>query len=855
MSELHLRIQLSQGNSKHDTTSLFVMDGHAGNFEDQFRRMVVGNGINTVPVDSSVQSNHPTVRLPPASSYPVGPQQGPGLLYPSQNGYGQQAPPPKFQHAQSQRLYPTRGSYSPQHQPQAQQHPGNHHGQPPTFNQSRGGFHGAPNQRSNYASAGQRARHQQQVALDPNAFQRNNYGPPPRGRGAQHHLFNPHQARTQPFSSFNDQQQRKVSYLQAIAASEVSSVQMSEQERDEKNAFRLAVQQVCNDVCDADPDRLPRVSLECFGSFKSGFATAGSDMDLVIVVKDQSSTKASLSLLEDDLPRALERMLLKLGYGARLLTRTRVPIIKVCEKPEGSLLSKLRAEREKWDLLPNEQKYPHLHQNDEDGAGEAAVVVGVDEVTKKDIGSVNGDDSSQTKRASSRNQDQSQEQDSSSAAAIADTNLPNGDKLDPTTQTQATANAEANKPDQLRPKREDRTWIRERKAGPLDFPKTGVGIQTDINFFNPLGLHNTQLLYCYSLCDDRVQPMVLFVKAWAKRRKINSSYSGTLSSYGYVLMVLHYLANVVSPPVIPNLQSLSPPGKMSPPEPGVEVDGWHVSFWRNEEEILAAKQRGHLTPNREPVGSLLAGFFQYYSSQGGHPQFVWTQQALSLRTPGGILTKEEKGWTKAHTEEGEGKKIQHRYLFCIEDPFELDHNVARTVTHNGIVAIRDEFRRARRVLMVVGRGEAPVVDGQLFDELIQPDEFASIAHEPKADGWQQPYLNGAPNTPGTQSPTPHATRASNATGKTSSQTPTPPKSNALNVKDNNAFPTLCAASSTKPSGKRRSPQKRNPSEGEWSEISGDKAKAVLDEVKRKKDEAQAESTALGAAQAVLGDEW
>ena len=190
--------------------------------------------------------------------------------------------------------------------------------------------------------------------------------------------------------------------------------------------------------------------------------------------------------------------------------------------------------------------------------------------------------------------------------------------------------------------------------------------------------------------------MVLFVKAWAKTRKINSSYSGTLSSYGYVLMVLHYLVNIAQPPVLPNLQLRGKPfGNENAVSTSPEViDGWNVSFRRNEDEITAAAQRGQLTANREPLGSLLAGFFQYYSSLGGSIQFKWMQEVLSLRCAGGLLTKEEKGWVKAVTEEGEGKKIQHRYLFCIEDPFELNHNVARTVTHKGIVAIRDEFRRA-----------------------------------------------------------------------------------------------------------------------------------------------------------------
>jgi terminal uridylyltransferase len=41
-------------------------------------------------------------------------------------------------------------------------------------------------------------------------------------------------------------------------------------------------------------------------------------------------------------------------------------------------------------------------------------------------------------------------------------------------------------------------------------------------------------------------------------RKINSPYQGTLSSYGYVLMVIYFLVHVKNPAVLPNLQQMPP---------------------------------------------------------------------------------------------------------------------------------------------------------------------------------------------------------------------------------------------------------------------------------------------------------
>ncbi|KAH8912850.1 hypothetical protein BR93DRAFT_942613 [Coniochaeta sp. PMI_546] len=273
----------------------------------------------------------------------------------------------------------------------------------------------------------------------------------------------------------------------------------------------------------------------------------------------------------------------------------------------------------------------------------------------------------------------------------------------------------------------------------LEFPKTGAGVQCDVNFSAHLALHNTALLRCYSYTDPRVKPLILFVKHWAKVRGINNPYRGTLSSYGYVLMVLHYLVNVVQPFVCPNLQLLAPPDDPNMPPEYTVCKGYNVRFWRDEATIKRLASENQLNQNRDSLGYLLRGFFEYYAYNGtmssypGIRGFDWGRDTLSLRTPRGILSKLEKGWTGAKTvtevktvaappvvaPEGktlpvtkelpttqEVKEVRHRYLFALEDPFELDHNVARTVTHNGIVAIRDEFRRAWRIIKDVGRAEA-----------------------------------------------------------------------------------------------------------------------------------------------------
>ncbi|CAK7271289.1 hypothetical protein SEPCBS57363_004539 [Sporothrix epigloea] len=327
----------------------------------------------------------------------------------------------------------------------------------------------------------------------------------------------------------------------------------------------------------------------------------------------------------------------------------------------------------------------------------------------------------------------------------------------------------------------------------LEFPKKDAGVQCDINFSAHLALQNTALLRCYSHTDARVRPLVLFVKHWAKMRGINTAYRGTLSSYGYVLMMLHYLVNIAQPFVCPNLQQLgrsaetpgagtagdavTPSGDLKGDE-NIMLKGRDLRFWRDEEEIKSFAARGMITQNTDSIGHLLRGFFEYYAQSNfmstvPSKGFDWGRDVLSLRTPGGLRSKQEKGWTGARTvlevqnqgteplqppptptattvAEGivtqqstvtamtdkvatstatatpikvtELKEVKHRYLFAIEDPFELEHNVARTVTHSGIVAIRDEFRRAWRIVKNMGKvGGVGVVEENLLDDVTDID--------------------------------------------------------------------------------------------------------------------------------------
>lgn len=466
-------------------------------------------------------------------------------------------------------------------------------------------------------------------------------------------------------------------FLEAIALRELQK-QVSPKEMVTKENFRKKLERIVHlTLTDYAKDHVipftpNEVRLKTYGSLANGFAVAGSDMDLLLMFPKD---KGPLGSIEMESRRMLEKAFLNEGYGARLLTQTRVPIMRVCEHPNAELLTALKQKREEWEREETESK------------GKNASIKKLGEADDMKLPS-----------------DPSETSFSAAESFFAELDIDPASIELPPSPIQGHAH--------------------------LEF-KGDVGVQCDINFSNYVAIYNTALLRCYCKCDPRVREMVLAVKAWAKARKVNNPYHGTLSSYGYVIMVLHYLMNIAQPPVIPNLQQVAQKNraKKRPPPPPKMCEGMDVTFFDDEREISRMAKAGQATINREMLGSLLRGFFRYYADHRG---FHWTKNVISIRTAGGLMTKEMKSWTGARWD-GSEKTVRQRYLLAIEDPFEIHHNIARTVGHSGIVAIRDEFRRALDILnnvqSIPGAGwQWRNPDGTVGEDFYQPAEDRGDLH-------------------------------------------------------------------------------------------------------------------------------
>ncbi|KNC86500.1 hypothetical protein SARC_01371 [Sphaeroforma arctica JP610] len=199
----------------------------------------------------------------------------------------------------------------------------------------------------------------------------------------------------------------------------------------------------------------------------------------------------------------------------------------------------------------------------------------------------------------------------------------------------------------------------------IKFVHSPTGYECDICINNTLAVQNTTLLRLYALFDRRARELMLAVKWWAKRRGVNNSAGGTLSSYAYVIMTIHFLQHVK---VLPNLQD----ARLCRDNAAKHSDGAvFCEDLKRAERVLAYR-------NPSTIGELLMQFFNYYAFN-----FSISEQAVTIRA-----SQLRKKTYRPSTQ-------QRRWRITVEDPFENEHDLGSVVfDHQGMVEIVTEFTRA-----------------------------------------------------------------------------------------------------------------------------------------------------------------
>jgi DNA polymerase sigma len=261
-------------------------------------------------------------------------------------------------------------------------------------------------------------------------------------------------------------------------------------------------------------------------------------------------------------------------------------------------------------------------------------------------------------------------------------------------------------------------------------------IECDLSMHNPLAVLNTSLLRSYAEITPVTRVLAAIIKKWAKSRDINSPARHTLSSYGYIIMLLHFLTyhkrtgnGLVSPvaksdgdhnlrnqdssqatPILPNLQWMDPnwptlssgtPYREQASIPQTTMkhpmkDTFVNTYFykpksQNEKAILQMLFAGQDLS----LAILLASFFRYYAYEFDYKRHVVSLHSTASR---GVVEREVKaeldGWRN------------YSAALAIEDPFELDYDVAHVLRGGNYHRIRREFAMAYTKIADVASGRS-----------------------------------------------------------------------------------------------------------------------------------------------------
>ncbi|KAG2392491.1 hypothetical protein C9374_012743 [Naegleria lovaniensis] len=224
-------------------------------------------------------------------------------------------------------------------------------------------------------------------------------------------------------------------------------------------------------------------------------------------------------------------------------------------------------------------------------------------------------------------------------------------------------------------------------------------LDCDLCVANYLGIVNTRMISTYLMVDqtmlkyynacidihikNRVKMLIYIVKSWAKRRRISSASEGSLASYSYVLMTLHFLQAIE---VLPSLQQLAMSETLSTNICVEDISRPHhvqtydTKYFNNLEKLPFVWKSSDIEKvSKFTVGHLVFMFFEYYAKH-----FNFDDHVISIRRGNGSVLR---------------KNVlrNSQTIISIEDPFE-HRDLGCVVSNEMGPLIVSEFKRAFEIL-------------------------------------------------------------------------------------------------------------------------------------------------------------
>ena len=199
-----------------------------------------------------------------------------------------------------------------------------------------------------------------------------------------------------------------------------------------------------------------------------------------------------------------------------------------------------------------------------------------------------------------------------------------------------------------------------------------TNINIDITVHNLLPIKNTEMIRLYSLFDQRFHILGIFLKHWVKINHIKGSRNEFLSSYALLLLIIHFLQDIVEPKVLPMLQEIISEDKNKKDydykycydDKEFETNLYYEKNFDSMKEYMKTINCGK--ENDLSVSELLVQFFEYYGYIYNNINFNSKHYLISIK-------HSNKDFVANNTE---------HIAFPLEDPFDVNHNPSSSLKLN-----------------------------------------------------------------------------------------------------------------------------------------------------------------------------
>lgn len=218
----------------------------------------------------------------------------------------------------------------------------------------------------------------------------------------------------------------------------------------------------------------------------------------------------------------------------------------------------------------------------------------------------------------------------------------------------------------------------------ISFIDAQWGIECDLSVSSDNAQFKAALVRSLSSIDPRLEPLYRIIKAWAKAHNINDGSKAMFNSWCLILIFISYLqcpgcpGGAMLPPLRAlffaddedegNARILSPSSKY---DAGAALDVARVRAIGARAEFAEKRKQSNISP---PLLELFAGFVSFvlellHQSLDNEKFFKGLEKERICIAP----------WTGSVTQIGPERFNGRPYTFIVEDPFDADDNVGRTL--------------------------------------------------------------------------------------------------------------------------------------------------------------------------------